>query len=269
MIFLVLSIQEKKYNKTVKYLEKKGFDYRVLIPDCLEENIYLSYGNKSVVYNTENCKQYVDFCGTNITNGAAVGRVASILEAKKYKGISVCLDDDYGGGLTASKPLNQYNKNRLIYVIDSLYKLTKKTNIIFGGYSGGAMPVPAKKNIMQVWILDNNWKETELNMILNEDVNFSIKKWHRGVANFGLATILRSNAQTAEMDKIDGNTKHIYATDRSYRKSYGSVLQDPNNSSLVVNLHNTKRGALWHHRVSWQGLCPMLLDKDVYINSNS
>ena len=64
------------------------------------------------------------------------------------------------------------------------------------------------------------------------------------------------------MDKIDGNTKHIYATDRSYRKSYGSILQDPNNAKLVLNLHNTKRGALWHHRISWANICPMILDSN-------
>jgi hypothetical protein len=39
MIFLVLSIQEKKHNKTVRYLEKRGFDYKVLIPDCLDKKI--------------------------------------------------------------------------------------------------------------------------------------------------------------------------------------------------------------------------------------
>ena len=94
--------------------------------------------------------------------------------------------------------------------------------------------------------------------------NFSINKWQRGVANFGLATILRSGAQTAEMDKIDGNTKHIYATDRSYRKSFGSVLQDPNNAKLTINRHNTKRGALWHHRISWGNICPMILDSKIY-----
>ena len=121
---------------------------------------------------------------------------------------------------------------------------------------------------MQIWIMDYRWTVSDLNMILNEDVNFSISKWQRGIANFGLATILRSGAQTAEMDKIDGNTKHIYATDRSYRKSFGSILQDPNNAKLVVNKHNTKRGALWHHRISWEKLCPMILDKNLYIYNN-
>lgn len=264
MMFYILSIQEKKNNKTVRYLEKKGIDYKVLIPDCLEKNISESYKDKAIVYDTNLCKSYVDFCGTNITNGAAVGRVASIFEAKKDNTISVCLDDDYGGGLTASKPLNQYNKDRLIYVIDKLHQLTKNTGIIFGGYSGGAMPQPYKRNIMQVWIMDKNWCLNDLNMILNEDVNFSISKWQRGIANFGLATLLRSGAQTAEMDKIDGNTKHIYATDRSYRKSFGSVLQDPNNAKLTINRHNTKRGALWHHRISWSDIAPKILDSKFY-----
>lgn len=262
MIFFVLSIQDKKFNKTVRYLEKRNFEYKVLIPDCIDEKIAKSYKSNAIVYDTEYCKKFVDFCGTNITNGAAVGRVASIIESNKINGVSVCLDDDYGG-ITASKPINGYSKDRLIYLILQLQELKKQTGIIFGGYSGGAMPA-TKKNIMQIWLLDKTYKVTDLNMILNEDVNFSIKKWQRGIANFGLGTILRSCAQTAEMDKIDGNTKHIYATDRSYRKSFGSILQDPKNAKLTVNRHNTKRGALWHHRISWVNICPMILDKELY-----
>jgi hypothetical protein len=261
MIFLVLTIQEKSKNKTVRYLDKRGFDYKVLIPDVYSE-IAKSYGDYAQIYDTELCKSYVDFCGTNIENGAAVGRVASIFEAQKSKEITVCLDDDYSGGVTASKPLNQYTKNRLIYVIEKLHKLTEETGIIFGGYSGGAYPA-TKFNIMQVWIMDKTWNLNDLSMILNEDVNFSIGKWHRGIANFGLATLIRSNAQTAEMDKIDGNTKHIYATDRSYRKSFGSILQDPNNAKLTINRHNTKRGALWHHRISWSKITPKILDNGI------
>jgi hypothetical protein len=257
MIFLVLSIQDKKKNKTVRYLEKRGFDYKVLIPDVYSK-LAESYKDKAVIYETELCKSYVDFCGTNIENGAAVGRVASILQAKKSNEISVCLDDDYGG-IVGNKPINTYTKDKLFFVISKLHELTKKTGIIFGGYSGGAMP-KTKKNIMQIWIMDKSWEVNELNMILNEDVNFSIKKWHRGIANFGLATILRSGAQTAEMDKIDGNTKYIYGTDRSYRKSFGSVLQDPNNAKLTLNLHNTKRGALWHHKIRWEKITPKILD---------
>lgn len=258
MNFYVLSIQKKEKNKTVSYLEKRDIEYKVLIPDVVEREISESYGDNAIVYDTEKCKKYVDFCGTNIENGAAVGRVASLMQAKKTKGISVCLDDDYGG-IFASKPMNTYNKVELVYVIKKLHELTKKTGIIFGGYSGGAMPA-TKKNIMQIWIMDETWGVDELNMILNEDVNFSIKKWHRGIANFGLATILRSSAQTAEMDKIDGNTKHIYATDRSYRKSFGSILQDPNNARLTLNKGNTKRGALWHHRIYWNRIAPKILD---------
>jgi hypothetical protein len=261
MMFYVLSIQEKSKNKTVRYLDKRGFKYKVLIPDVYKD-LAESYEDNAVIYDTELCKSYVDFCGTNIENGAAVGRVASVMEAKKNKGISVCLDDDYGG-IFASKPINTYTKEKLIFVIEKLHEMTLDTGIIFGGYSGGAMPV-TKKNIMQVWIMDNTWGLKDLNMILNEDVNFSISKWQRGIANFGLSTILRSGAQTAEMDKIDGNTKHIYGTDRSYRKSFGSVLQDPNNSKLTINNHNTKRGALWHHRISWSNICPMILDGNTY-----
>lgn len=260
-MFYVLTIQKKKQNKTVRYLEKRGFDYKVLIPDVYSE-LAESYKDNAIIYDTDLCKSYVDFCGTNIENGASVGRIASIMEAKKNKGITICLDDDYGG-IVGSKPINTYNRVRLMYVIDKIYNLTKESGVIFGGYSGGAMP-NTKKNIMQIWIMDNEWELNDLNMILNEDVNFSIKKWHRGVANFGLATILRSGAQTAEMDKVDGNTKHIYATDRSYRKSYGSILQDPNNAKLVINRHNTKRGALWHHRVSWNSISPKLLDSKLF-----
>jgi hypothetical protein len=262
MKFYVLSIQEKKKNKTVRYLEKRGIEYAVLIPDCLDDAISKSYKEKAIVYDVEKCKSYVDFCGTNITNGAAVGRVASLMEAQKTSGVTVCLDDDYGG-VVCNSPINTYEKEKLIFVITMLHGLTKKTGVMFGGYSGGAMP-NTKNNIMQIWIMDNTWPLSELNMILNEDVNFSIKKWQRGIANFGMATILRSGAQTAEMDKVDGNTKHIYATDRSYRKSFGSILQDPNNVRLVINRHNTKRGALWHHRVSWSNIMPKMLDSKKY-----
>lgn len=258
MTFYVLSIQEKKFNKTVRYLEKRGFEYRVLVPDCIDAKIAESYKTKAIVYDTDYCRSFVDFCGTNIQNGAAVGRVASIIEAKKNNGVSVCLDDDYGG-VFGNTPINTYTRAKLEYLIEEVYILQKISGVVFGGYSGGAMP-NLKNNIMQIWLLDKDYKLNELSMILNEDVNFSIKKWQRGVANFGLATILRSGAQTAEMDKIDGNTKHIYATDRSYRKSFGSVLQDPNNAKLVLNLHNTKRGALWHHRINWSKITPMILD---------
>ena len=261
MIFYVLTIQEKRRNKTVRYLEKRGFEYKVLIPDCISQNIAESYKDKAIVYDTNFCKSYVDFCGTNIENGAAVGRVASILEAQKSGGISVCLDDDYGG-IGANKPITTYNREKLISIIEKLHEITIETNIIFGGYSGGAMPT-TKYNIMQIWIMDFRWDLKDLNMILNEDVNFSISKWQRGIANFGLATILRSVAQTAEMDKIDGNTKHIYATDRSYRKSFGSILQDPNNAKLTINKHNTKRGALWHHKIYWSKIAPKILDNGI------
>lgn len=261
MIFYVLTIQEKRRNKTVRYLEKRGFEYKVLIPDCISQNIAESYKDKAIVYDTNFCKSYVDFCGTNIENGAAVGRVASILEAQKSGGISVCLDDDYGG-IVANKPINTYNREKLISIIEKLHEITIETNIIFGGYSSGAMPT-TKYNIMQIWIMDFRWDLKDLNMILNEDVNFSISKWQRGIANFGLATILRSGAQTAEMDKIDGNTKHIYATDRSYRKSFGSILQDPNNAKLTINKHNTKRGALWHHKIYWSKIAPKILDNGI------
>jgi hypothetical protein len=260
MKFYVLSIQEKKKNKTIRYLEKNQIEYNVLIPDSIDNKIAKSYGKNAIVYNTNECKKLVDFCGTNIENGASVGRMACIMETKKHNEISICLDDDYGG-IVANKPINTYSRTKLLYVLYGLYKLTKETGIIFGGYSGGAMP-NLKKNIMQIWILDNEYEYNDLNMILNEDVNFSIKKWQRGIANFGLATILRSGGQTAEMDKIDGNTKHIYATDRSYRKSFGSILQDPNNAKLTINKHNVKRGALWHHKVYWSKLSPKILNKE-------
>ena len=85
-----------------------------MIPDCIDNEVAKSYGKKAVVYDTELCKSYVDFCGTNIQNGAAVGRVASLFEAKKNKGISICLDDDYAG-IAASKPINTYKKEALVF----------------------------------------------------------------------------------------------------------------------------------------------------------
>ena len=42
MIFYVLSIQEKTHNKTVKYLERRSFDYKVLISDFLEINMKIN-----------------------------------------------------------------------------------------------------------------------------------------------------------------------------------------------------------------------------------
>ena len=53
MIFYILSIQKKQYNKTVRYLEKRDIDYKVLIPDCIDSEIAKSYGKKAVVYDTE------------------------------------------------------------------------------------------------------------------------------------------------------------------------------------------------------------------------
>jgi len=261
MTFYVLSIQVKKKNKTVRYLERQDVDYRVLVPNTVGSEIAESYAEKAIVYDVNVCKKYVDFCGTNIENGCAVGRVQSIIEAKKNKGISICLDDDYGN-IFGNRPVNTYQKNQLFYVIEKLHKLQNISGIIFGGYSGGAMP-NLKKNIMQIFILDSNNNCDDFKMILNEDVCYAIKNWHRGKGNFGLAPILRSGAQTAEMDKIEGNTQLIYATDRSYRKSFGSVLQDPNNARLTINRHNIKRGALWHNKIYWNKIAPKILDNGI------
>jgi hypothetical protein len=40
-------------------------------------------------------------------------------------------------------------------------------------------------------------------------------------------------------------------------------LQDPNNAKLTINRHNTKRGALWHHRISWNNIAPKILDNGI------
>ena len=112
---------------------------------------------------------------------------------------------------------------------------------------------------MNVFLIDNNTEDRGMNKILDEDICYSIYQWHRGKAIFGLANVIRSGAQTAEMEKLDGNTKLIYATDRSYRKSFGAILADPKNAKLTWNSGNTKRGALWHHRVNWSDIAPKII----------
>ena len=57
MNIYVLSIQEKNKNKTVRYLEKKGIDYSVLIPDCIDKTIADSYGQNAIVYDADVCKK--------------------------------------------------------------------------------------------------------------------------------------------------------------------------------------------------------------------
>lgn len=258
---LVLSIQAKENNRTVRYLEWNDLDnYYVLIPSGLGDEIAESYGGNAVVYDVDEVKAKVDFMGTNIQNGASVGRIAAnewIRQRKDYE-MAVLLDDDYGGVVSSFTTVPTLNKRTFYKIVKATYKLGKDLGIVTGGYSGGAYP-QTKKNIMNIWFIDRNIEDRGLNMILNEDVCYSILSWHRGKANFGMGTAIRSGAQTAEMDKIDGNTKHIYATDRSYRKSFGAILADPRNSKLTLNTVNTKRGALWHHKVYWSKISPMII----------
>lgn len=261
---LVLSIQRKGENKTVRYLERNNInDYYVLIPSGLDAKIAESYGERASVYDVETMKQKVDFMGTNIQNGASVGRIAAnewIRQRTDYK-MAVVLDDDYGGVVSDFTTTPTLNNKTFYEIVKAVYKLGQDLHIITGGYSGGAYP-DTKKNIMNVWLIDKDIEDRGLNKILNEDVCYSILCWHRGKANFGLGNVLRSGAQTAEMEKLDGNTKLIYATDRSYRKSFGAVLADPKNAKLTLNTVNTKRGALWHHKVMWGKISPMIILKE-------
>lgn len=258
---LVLSIQRKGANKTVRYLERNNFDdYTVMIPSGLDDEIAESYGDHAFVYDVDEIKKKIDFMGTNIGNGCAVGRLACndwIRTRPDYK-MAVVLDDDYGGVVSDYTTVPTLNNRTFYEIVKAVYKLGKDLGIVTGGYSGGAHP-DTKKNIMNVFLIDKDIEDRGMNKILNEDVCYSIMRWHRGKAVFGLGNVLRSGAQTAEMDKVDGNTKMIYATDRSYRKSFGSVLADPRNAKLAYNSGNTKRGALWHHKINWADICPKII----------
>lgn len=262
IIFCVLTIQPSSGNKTTKYLDKLGADYKVFVPKCYEDYA-TGYGERACIYDEEYVKQFVDFMGTNIKNGCSVGRTAVTLWAKNIDNntIAVVLDDDYGG-ICCNKPVNTYKSLELLeFVINKIYELSKKTGLVLGGYSGGAIPA-TKNNIMQIFLVDNKTELKKYNKILNEDVCASISDWHCGRGCFGLGTILRSGAQTAEMKKIDGNTKLIYATDRSYRKSYGSVLVEPKHAKIIVNPVNDR--GLWHHKIKWARIKPMIIDEDKY-----
>lgn len=258
---LVMTIQRSGENRTTRYLEKNNFDdYYVMIPASLADDIAESYGDRAVIYDDEEIKKRIDFCGTNIESGASVGRLACnnwIKSRKDYK-MAVVLDDDYGGVVSDYTLVPTLNNKTFYDIVKNAYKLGRDLGIITGGYSGGAMP-NTKKNIMNVWFIDDRIGDYGLDKVLNEDVFWSINAWHRGIANFGLANVIRSGAQTAEMEKLDGNTKLIYKTDRSYRKSFGAILADPKNAKLTWNSGNTKRGALWHHRVSWSAIAPKII----------
>lgn len=257
---IVMTIQRYGANKTARYLDRNEIPYWAMIPSGLDDEIEASYGDKAIVYDAEKIKKKVDFMGTNIENGASVGRMACndfIRKMKNYK-MAVVLDDDYGG-VCSDLTLTPTLTNKTFYeVVKAVYKLGRDLGIRTGGYSGGARP-DTKYNIMNIFMIDKEMEDRGLDKILNEDVCWSIYQWHRGRACFGLGNAIRSGAQTAEMDKIDGNTKLIYATDRSYRKSFGAVLADPKNAKLTYNSGNTKRGALWYHRVSWSDIAPKII----------
>ena len=40
------------------------------------------------------------------------------------------------------------------------------------------------------------------------------------------------------------------------------IKSNPNNAKLTINRHNTKRGALWHHEISWKNIMPKILDNN-------
>ena len=258
---LVMTIQRAGKNKTTRYLDRNNFDdYYVMIPSGLEPEVAESYGEHAVVYDVEKMKAKVDFMGTGIENGCAVGRMACndwIRNRPDYK-MAVVLDDDYGGVVSDYTTTPTLNNKTFYDVVKAVYKLGKDLGITTGGYSGGAMP-KTKKNVMNVFLIDKDTEDRGMNKILDEDICYSIYQWHRGKAIFGLGNVIRSGAQTAEMDKVDGNTKLIYATDRSYRKSFGAILADPKNAKLTWNSGNTKRGALWHHRVNWSNIAPKII----------
>lgn len=261
---LVMTIQRAGANKTTRYLDRNNFDdYYVMIPASLADDIVESYGDKAVIYDDTEVKKRIDFCGTNIESGACVGRLACndwIRKRTDYK-MAVVLDDDYGGVVSDYTMTPTLNNKTFYDIVKNAYKLGKDLGIITGGYSGGAMP-RTKKNVMNVFLIDKDTEDRGMNKILNEDICYSIYQWHRGKAIFGLANVIRSGAQTAEMEKLDGNTKLIYATDRSYRKSFGAILADPKNAKLTWNSGNTKRGALWHHRVNWADIAPKIILED-------
>lgn len=261
---LVMAIQRAGANRTVRYLERYNFlDYYVMIPSGLDPAIAESYGEHAVVYDVDEMKKKVDFMGTNIENGCAVGRIACndwIRKRPDYK-FAVVLDDDYGGLVSDYTTTPTLNNKTFYDIVKAMYKLGKDLGVVVGGYSGGAHP-RTRNNVMNIFLIDNKTEDRGLNKILDEDICYAVYNWHRGIANFGLANVIRTGAQTAEMDKIDGNTKMIYATDRSYRKSFGAILADPKNAKLTYNTVNTKRGALWHHRVNWSDIAPKIILED-------
>lgn len=258
---LVMSIQRAGANKTTRYLDRNNFDdYYVMIPSGLDPEIAESYGDHAVVYDVDEMKKKVDFMGTNIENGCAVGRMACndwIRKRKDYK-LAVVLDDDYGGVVSDYTTTPTLNNKTFYDIVKAVYKLGKDLDITTGGYSGGAHP-DTKKNVMNIFLIDKDTEDRGLNKILDEDICNAIYKWHRGKAIFGLGNVIRSGAQTAEMEKIDGNTRMIYATDRSYRKSFGAILADPKNAKLAYNTGNTKRGVLWHYKVNWADIAPKII----------
>ena len=148
---LVLSIQRKGANKTVRYLERNNFDdYTVMIPSGLDDEIAESYGDHAFVYDADEMKKKVDFMGTDIQNGASVGRMAAnewIRTRPDYK-MAVVLDDDYGGVVSDYTTVPTLNNRTFYDIVKAVYKLGNDLGITTGGYSGGAHP-DTKKNIMK------------------------------------------------------------------------------------------------------------------------
>lgn len=258
---LILTVAPKAKNKTARYMDRIGVDdYVVMIPDTNSE-LAESYGDNAYVYSTDEARQYVDFCGSNLTNGAAVAREASTLYAKKFNCDCLVFDDDYNGvgGNFAKEPSTGYDKDDLYNAAHIVKEMMDKTGFDVGGYSAGAHPY-TRFSIMQIFYITPQTPSGKFRMIFNEDVCSGIEDWQHGIACFGLGEHLRSSGQTAEMTKATGN-RAFYETDMSYRKSFGSVLQDPLNAKLTTNKTN-KNKSLWHHEIQWKNICPKIVLED-------
>lgn len=254
--FLVISVAPKSQNKTARYLERVGLPYTVLLPNTVGDKIVEGYGESADVYDARKYAKCVDFCGSNLKNGCAVAREAATDYTKSVGGWSVVLDDDYSGLWSTAPNNHQMNAKEIIAMCVALRNLEANWGIELGGYSGGAYPA-RKNNIMNVFFVGQDTPGGKYRMIFNEDVCSSIESWQHGRACFGMGQLIRSGGQTAEGVKGTGNIE-FYKDDKSYRKSFGSVLQDPLNAKIEQN-HNNKNTFLWHHKIHWANICPKIM----------
>lgn len=254
--FLVISVAPKSQNKTVRYLERMLVAYTVLLPNTVSTRTVDSYGSRAYVYDVDKYRRMVDFCGSNLKNGCAVAREAATDCIKQAGGWAVVLDDDYSGISSMMLTNHQMKGKELVAMCVALYNLGKTWGIGIGGYSGGSYP-QMKSNIMNIFFVDQDTEPGKFRMIFNEDVCASIESWQHGRACFGMGQLIRSTGQTAEGVKKTGNIA-FYKDDRSWRKSFGSVLQDPLNAKIEQN-HNNANTYLWHHKVHWADICPKII----------